>query len=122
MTVLIVMLAVVAALVLALVVALVYVVRKAGDGAEKRLHSITRFLFTTMQISAITWVSISYLLAAYQTIVLQIPFPAEELSGKAIDSILVGLGIKMIGNIFEHNDSKILGTSNKTGSDEGRTI
>ena len=122
MTVLIVMLAVVAALVLALVVAVIYFAKKVGGGTETRLRSVTRTLFITTQIAALGWVSVSYLIALYATVKLGQPFPVVELSQQAITTILGVNVLKVVENIFEHNDGKILGTSNKTGSDEGRTI
>lgn len=44
------------------------------------LRSITRFLFVTTQICALIWVSWSYAIATYSTVMLLQPFPAEELS------------------------------------------
>lgn len=115
-------LAVVAALGLVLIALLVYVAKKVSGGAEKKLRSVTRTLFITTQVAALLWVSVSYLIALYATVKLGQPFPVVELSQQAITTILGVNVLKVVENIFEHNDGKILGTSNKTGSDEGRTI
>lgn len=75
------------------------------------MKSITRVLFVTTQIAALVWVSVSYLIAIYATIKLGQPFPVVELSQQAMTTILGGLGMKVIENIFEHNDGKIFGQS-----------
>lgn len=75
------------------------------------LKKITNFLFVTTQIAALAWVSISYLVAGYATVVLGQPFPVETLSAKALDTITAVVVAKVVGNIFEHNDSKIFGES-----------
>lgn len=79
---------------------------------EKQLRSVTRILFITTQIAAIVWVSTSYLIAGYSTVVLGQPFPITELSQQAIDTLLGGLVLKVVENIFEHNDGVAFGTSN----------
>ena len=76
-----------------------------------KLHKITRFLFVTTQISALVWVTLSYLIAAYSTIKLGQPYPVETLSGQAIETILGVTALKVVGNIFEHNDGGIFGHS-----------
>ena len=78
------------------------------------MKSVTKFLFVTTQIAALCWVSLSYLIAIYATVKLGNPFPAEDLSQQAITSILGGTALKVLENIFEHNDGKILGKSIKT--------
>lgn len=75
--------------------------------------SITRILFITTQIAALGWVSISYLIAAYATIRLGQPYPVVELSQQAITTILGATALKVVENIFEHNDGGIFGSSNK---------
>lgn len=74
--------------------------------------SITRILFITTQIAALGWVSISYLIAAYATIRLGQPYPVVELSQQAITTILGTTALKVVENIFEHNDGGIFGSSN----------
>lgn len=84
---------------------------RSGTAKASALRSVTRFLFVTTQIFAIVWVSWSYGIATYSTIALQEPFPVEELSSQAINTIL-GMGvIKVVGNIFEHNEGKLFGKS-----------
>ena len=75
--------------------------------------SITRILFITTQIAALGWVSISYLIAAYATIRLGQPYPVVELSQQAITTILGATALKVVENIFEHNNGGIFGCSNK---------
>ena len=77
--------------------------------------SITRILFITTQIAALGWVSISYLIAAYATIRLGQPYPVVELSQQAITTILGTTALKVVENIWEHNDGGIFGCSNRKG-------
>ena len=80
---------------------------------EKKLRSVTRILFVTTQVAAIVWVSTSYLIAGYSTVVLGQPFPITELSQQAIDTLLGGLVLKVVENIFEHNDGVVTGKTNR---------
>ena len=75
------------------------------------LRSVTRFLFVTTQVCAIIWVSWSYVIATYSTIVLAQPFPVEELSRQAIITLLGMSGLKVVENIFEHNEGVVFGQS-----------
>lgn len=84
---------------------------KAGKKPRSILQSVTEFLFVTTQVCALGWVSVSYGIAVYSTVVLMQPFPATELSQQAIDTILRVVVLKVVGNIFEHNDGHIFGTS-----------
>lgn len=78
------------------------------------LRSITRFLFVTTQVFALGWVTWTYIIASYSTIVLLQPFPAEALSQEAVRTIL-GVGfLKVLENIFEHNEGKVFGKCTKT--------
>lgn len=79
------------------------------------MKSITRILFITTQIAALGWVSISYLIAAYATIRLGQPYPVVELSQQAITTILGTTALKVVENIWEHNDGGIFGCSNGKG-------
>lgn len=75
--------------------------------------SVTRILFLATQFSALIWVSISYGIAIYATVVLGEPFPVVELSQQAI-TVILGVPIaKVVENIFEHNNGTVLGTSDK---------
>lgn len=104
------LLAVVAFLLLVLAVVVIATTRKAT--AEKML-AITRMLFTTTQIAALVWVSTSYGIAVYSTVVLGQPFPAVELSDRAIQTLLGNLGLKVLENIFEHNNGTLFGVTTK---------
>ena len=84
---------------------------RSGPERPNIIRSITRFLFVTAQVFAIVWVTWSYVIATYSTVILMQPFPAEELSKEAVRTIL-GVGVlKVVENIFEHNDGKIFGQS-----------
>lgn len=77
------------------------------------MKSVTRLLFITTQIAALGWVSVSYLIALYATVRLGQPFPIVELSQQAITTILGVNVLKVVENVFEHNDGGIFGTSIK---------
>ena len=81
--------------------------------APKRRVSVTRLVFVTTQFAALTWVSISYGIAIYATVKLGQPFPVTELSSQAITSILGVSFLKVLENIFEHNDGPVFGHSKK---------
>lgn len=84
---------------------------RSGRERPSILRSITRFLFVTTQVFALFWVSLSYGIAAYSTIVLEQPFPVEELSRQAIITLLGMGGLKVVENIFEHNEGVVFGQS-----------
>lgn len=86
------------------------------SSVKKKFISITKLLFITTQLFALVWVTISYLIALYSTIHLGEVFPVTELSQQAITTILGVNTLKCIENIFEHNDSKIFGTSNSSSN------
>ena len=73
------------------------------------MKSVTKILFITTQIAALGWVSVSYLIAVYATVRLGQPFPVVELSQQAITTILGVNVLKVVENIFEHNDSPLFG-------------
>lgn len=79
------------------------------------MKSITRILFVTTQVAAIVWVSVSYLIAIYATVKLWQPFPVAELSQQAITTILGVNVLKVVENIFEHNDSVLFGHTKEDG-------
>ena len=79
----------------------------AGEGWP--MKSMTRFLFIATQLAALGWVSVSYLIAIYATVRLAQPFPVVELSQQAITTILGVNVLKVVENIFEHNDSPLFG-------------
>lgn len=78
---------------------------------KTRLMQITRFMFVTTQISALIWVFTSYGIAIYSTVKLGQVYTMAELSEPAIHTIL-GVGfLKVLENIFEHNDGAVFGKS-----------
>ena len=88
---------------------------KAGTTPRNILRSVTRFLFVTTQVFALAWVSWSYGIATYSTVVLGQPFPVEELSRQAIITLLGMSGLKVVENIFEHNEGPVFGKSPGAG-------
>ena len=79
---------------------------------KTRLLQVTRFIFVTTQISALIWVFTSYGIAIYSTVKLGQVYTMAELSEPAIHTIL-GVGfLKVLENIFEHNDGAVFGKSN----------
>jgi len=70
---------------------------------------VTRWLFVTTQLAALVWVSTSYLIAMYATVKLGQPFPVVELSQQAITTILGVNVLKVVENVFEHNDGVLFG-------------
>ena len=73
------------------------------------MKSVTKILFLTTQALALVWVSVSYAIAIYATVRLAQPFPVVELSQQAITTILGVNVLKVVENIFEHNDSPLFG-------------
>ena len=73
------------------------------------MKSVTKILFITTQLAALGWVSVSYLIAIYATVRLAQPFPVVELSQQAITTILGVNVLKVVENIFEHNDGPVFG-------------
>ncbi len=77
------------------------------------MKSVTRVLFVTTQVAALCWVTVSYLIALYATVRLGEVFPVVELSQQAISTILGVSVLKVVENIFEHNDGGLFGTSRR---------
>lgn len=75
------------------------------------MKSVTRFLFVATQLTALGWVSVSYLIALYATVKLAQPFPVVELSQQAITTILGVNVLKVLENVFEHNNGPVFGQS-----------
>lgn len=94
--------------------------RKGKHMTDARLKSITRFLFLTAQICALVWVFISYGLAIYATVWLGQVYTMAELSEPAINTILGVTALKVLGNVFEHNEGGLFGRS-KTEDDTTTT-
>ena len=93
--------------------------RRSGHRVE--LASVTRIVFLTVLVAALCWVSISYLIALYATVVLGQVFPVVELSKQSITTILGVVIAKVAENIFEHNNGAVFGTSNKKSVPESDT-
>lgn len=103
---------------LAIIVVLLFLLVKSKATEEAKIKSVTRFLFVTTQVAALGWISASYVIAGYSTIYLGQPFPVVELS-QEIAKIILGQGIlKVVSNVFEHNDGGIFGTSNSGNSNK----
>ena len=86
---------------------------RVGSPPRNIIRSVTRFLFVTAQVFAIVWVTWSYVISTYSTVVLLQPFLAEELSREAVRTI-IGVGfLKVLENVFEHNDGPVFGNSKK---------
>lgn len=94
--------------------------RKGKYMTDARLKSVTRFLFLTTQICALVWVFISYGLAIYATLKLGEVYTMAELSEPAIKTLLGVTALKVVGNVFEHNDGGLFGQS-KTEDDTTTT-
>ena len=84
---------------------------RAGQERRNLLRSVTRFLFVTTQVFALVWATWSYVIATYSTVVLVQPFPVEALSDRAIITILGVSALKVVENIFEHNEGVVFGQS-----------
>lgn len=101
---------IIAFLVCVTVIVLAMVMMKKGPTAEKT-QSITRLIFISTQVCALIWVFISYAIALYSTAVLGQVYTMSELSEPAINTILGVSVLKVIENIFEHNQGFIFGES-----------
>lgn len=81
------------------------------------LKQITNFLFITTQVSALIWVFTSYGIALYSTIKLGQVYTMSETADPAINTLLGVVAMKVVANIFEHNEGPIFGTSKNTNDD-----
>lgn len=103
-----VLLAIIAVLFLALVFVIIVAARKP---TMERVRSITNILFLTGQGFAIIWINLTYGIAIYSTVKFGQPFPVEQLSEEAMRTLLGVVALKIIENIFEHNNGSIFGQS-----------
>lgn len=92
--------------------------KKAKRKLKILFQSITAWLFITTQVAALLWVSLSYAIALYATVALEQPFPIESLSEKAINTLLGVTALKVVENVFEHNDGAFWGKSKSTEENE----
>lgn len=91
---------------------------RSGETQVSILRSVTRLIFVTTQISALVWVFTSYGIAIYSTVRLQQVYTMAELSEPAIHTIL-GVGfLKVLENIFEHNEGVVFGKNKQTAPDD----
>ncbi len=84
---------------------------RAGKAPVSIFQSVTKFLFITSQVFAIIWVSLSYAIAIYATVRLEQAFPVTELSQQAIITIIGAMALKVVENVFEHNEGLVFGRS-----------
>ncbi len=99
-------------------IGLVLTLGKRGNRSAASLRGVTRLLFVTTQFCALVWVFISYAIAIYSTVRLQQVQTLAELSEPAIRTILGVSALKVLENIFEHNDGKIFGQSKQESPPE----
>lgn len=104
-------LAVLTALLTMVGVMLAVTLGKRGRRSAASLRGVTRLLFVTTQLCALVWVFISYAIAIYSTLRLQQVQTLAELSEPAIRTILGVSVLKVVENIFEHNDGPVFGRS-----------
>ncbi len=110
-------LAIFVVLLTAAVVWLVLALHSQGKRSLSLLRSVTRMIFVTTQISALVWVYTSYGIAIYSTVRLGQVYTMTELSQPAIHTIL-GVGfLKVLENIFEHNNGPVFGRSKEESGD-----
>ncbi|MCX4256480.1 MAG: hypothetical protein OSJ54_06090 [Oscillospiraceae bacterium] len=89
-----------------------------GNAGKAVLRSVTRLIFLTTQISALMWVFTSYAIAIYSTVYLQQVYTMSELSEPAINTILGVSFLKVLENVFEHNEGAVFGKSKETKTEE----
>jgi len=82
------------------------------------VRSVTRMIFVTTQVSALVWVYTSYLIAIYATVRLGQVYTMAELSEPAISTILGVSFLKVLENIFEHNNGALFGRSKGDDSND----
>jgi len=86
-------------------------------GAKKltgaKLGSVTRLLFVATTWSAVAWVFMSYAIAIYSTVHLGQVYTMSELSEPAIRVLLGAVIMKVLENVFEHNDGALFGHTNE---------
>ena len=93
---------------------------RAGKAPAGILRSVTKLIFVTTQVSALVWVFMSYGIAIYSTVRLEQVYTMAELSEPAIHTIL-GVGVlKVLENIFEHNEGAVFGRSRADSGTENK--
>lgn len=81
------------------------------------MKSITKVFFLATLFFSLLWVCISYGIAIYATLKLGQVYTMSELSEPAITVIIGAVTLKVVENIFEHNDGALFGTSKKKGEE-----
>lgn len=95
----------------ALCLCLTLILWKRRKPTKTALRSVTRLIFVSTQVSALVWVYLSYGIAVYAAVRLGQVYTMAELSEPAIHTIL-GVGfLKVLENIFEHNENAVFGKS-----------
>lgn len=89
-----------------------------GKRTQGKPVRITRTLFLVITYCALVWVFISYAIAVYSTVVLGEVYTLAELAEPAITSLLGAVALKVLENIFEHNDGALFGHSKGKGNEE----
>lgn len=97
-----------------LVLGLLLFLNKRHSMTKTKTKSITKWLFVTTQISALIWVFLSYGIAIYSVVVLEQVYTLSEIADPAITTILGVTALKVLGNVFEHNNGGIFGESDST--------
>ncbi len=87
--------------------------------SQSTIASLTRIIFWSTQVSALIWVFISYGIAIYSTSVLGQVYTMAELSEPAIQTILGVSFLKVVENMWEHNDGGLFGHSKDKDKDRG---
>jgi hypothetical protein len=87
--------------------------RKRKSKSTSKMPSITKWLFITTQISALIWIYTSYGMAIYSMLALGQVYTLAEIAEPAITTLLGVTVVKVVENIFEHNNGGIFGTSDE---------
>ena len=99
------------------IICLMLIMRGRGKRSAAILRSVTRLIFVTTQISALVWVYTSYGIAIYSTVHLGQVYTMAEFSEPAIHTILGVSFLKVLENIFEHNNGPVFGRSKNESED-----
>lgn len=70
------------------------------------LRKITEFMFVCTMGGSLLVIANTCALAWYSTIVLQQPYPLEDLATQLGITMIGAIAAKVVGNIFEHNDGE----------------
>lgn len=90
--------------------------------AQVTIASLTRLIFLSTQVSALIWVFTSYGIAIYSTVALGQVYTMAELSEPAIQTILGVSFLKVVENLWEHNEGGLFGHSNSNNDKGGDKV